>query len=91
MAVMTIRNVPDEVHERLRLRAARAGTSMEAEVRSILLQASLQRPKRVSSQNLQAWVGKLYATKQPLGVVDDLLAERKREARRETGSKRARK
>ena len=36
MAVLTIRNVPDEVHRALRLRAAQQGRSTEAEVREIL-------------------------------------------------------
>lgn len=36
MAVLTIRNLPDEVHRALRMRAARHGRSTEAEVRSIL-------------------------------------------------------
>ena len=36
MAMLTVRNLPDEVHRALRLRAARHGHSMEAEVRAIL-------------------------------------------------------
>lgn len=36
MAVLTIRNLPDEIHRALRLRAAQHGRSMEAEVRTIL-------------------------------------------------------
>ena len=36
MAVLNIRNLPDDVHARLRLRAAKAGHSMEAEAREIL-------------------------------------------------------
>ncbi len=36
MAVLTIRNVPDEVHRALRTRAAQHGRSTEAEVRDIL-------------------------------------------------------
>jgi plasmid stability protein len=39
MAVLTVRNVPDEVHRALRLRAAEHGRSIEAEVREILAQA----------------------------------------------------
>lgn len=33
MAVLTVRNVPDEVHRALRLLAAQHGRSTEAEVR----------------------------------------------------------
>lgn len=36
MAMLTVRNLPDEVHRALRVRAARHGHSMEAEVRQIL-------------------------------------------------------
>lgn len=36
MAMLTVRNLPDEVHRALRARAARRGHSMEAEVREIL-------------------------------------------------------
>ena len=39
MATLTIRNVDVGVKERLRVRAARHGRSMEAEVRSILSEA----------------------------------------------------
>jgi len=36
VAVLTVRNLPDDVHRSLRVRAARNGRSTEAEVRSIL-------------------------------------------------------
>ena len=36
MAVITVRNLPDEVHRALRVRAALRGHSTEAEVRAIL-------------------------------------------------------
>ncbi|BBU27161.1 hypothetical protein BTHE68_08950 [Burkholderia sp. THE68] len=36
MAMLTVRNLPDEVHRALRLRAAEHGRSTEAEVRDIL-------------------------------------------------------
>jgi len=39
MASMTIRNIDDDLKERLRVRAARQGHSMEAEARRILQQA----------------------------------------------------
>lgn len=40
MAMLTVRNLPDEVHRTLRLRAAQHGHSMEAEVRQILAAAT---------------------------------------------------
>jgi plasmid stability protein len=39
MAMLTVRNLPEEVHRALRVRAARHGRSTEAEVRAILEQA----------------------------------------------------
>ena len=43
MAAVTVRNLPDETHRALRLRAARHGRSTEAEIRAILEDAV--RPK----------------------------------------------
>lgn len=39
MPILTVRNVPEEVHRALRLRAAEHGRSTEAEVRDILERA----------------------------------------------------
>jgi plasmid stability protein len=39
MAMLTVRDLPDEVHRALRVRAAQRGHSMEAEVREILATA----------------------------------------------------
>lgn len=39
MAMLTVRNLPDDVHRALRVRAAQHGHSTEAEVRAILLDA----------------------------------------------------
>ncbi len=40
MAMLTVRNIPEEVHRALRVRAAQHGHSMEAEVRGILESAT---------------------------------------------------
>jgi plasmid stability protein len=50
MANMTVRNVEDETKQRLRLRAARHGNSLEAELRLILRDAALERdvPRRTN-------------------------------------------
>ena len=40
MAMLTIRNLPDDVHRALRVRAAMHGKSTEAEVREILAMRS---------------------------------------------------
>ncbi|MDO9313601.1 MAG: Arc family DNA-binding protein [Burkholderiaceae bacterium] len=39
MATLTVRNLPDEVHRAIRVRAAQHGRSTEAEIRDILAQS----------------------------------------------------
>lgn len=57
MAILTVRNIPDEVHRALRVRAALHGHSMEAEVRGIL--ASVVSPEgRLKLGSLLADVGR---------------------------------
>ena len=83
MATLTIRNLPDDVHARLRVRAAKAGRSMEAEARSIIESAvGLDEPK-ASPEDLQRLVDELFGGNKSTGVVDALIAERRREAARE--------
>ncbi|HEV2374711.1 MAG TPA: Arc family DNA-binding protein [Streptosporangiaceae bacterium] len=43
MAALSIRNLDDRVKEKLRVRAARHGRSMEAEIRAILTDAVTER------------------------------------------------
>jgi antitoxin FitA len=68
MATLTIRNVDAGVKERLRVRAARHGRSMEAEVRSILSEAVAADRDR-PEPNLAEAIRRRFA---PLGGVDDL-------------------
>lgn len=57
MAMLTVRNLPDEVHRALRVRAAQHGQSMEAEMREIL--ESAIRPKgRLKLGSLLANIGR---------------------------------
>lgn len=56
MAMLTVRNLPDEVHRALRIRAAMHGHSTEAEVRSILEQA-VNPESRVKLGSLLAAIG----------------------------------
>jgi plasmid stability protein len=57
MSMLTVRNVPEEVHRALRVRAAQHGQSMEAEVRDIL--QSVVRPEgRVRLGSLLADIGR---------------------------------
>lgn len=87
MAVLTIRNLPDQVRDRLRMRAAAAGMSMEAQARAILAEASLERAKTETPANLQKWVDGLYADDKPTSVVDELLAARRNEVRAERSAR----
>ena len=56
MAMLTVRNIPEEVHRALRARAARHGRSTEAEVREIL-QAAVKPEGRVKLGSLLADIG----------------------------------
>ena len=68
MSSITVRNIPEETHRALRVRAAMAGRSTEAEVRAILESAT--RPDdRVKLGSLLAEIGQLAG-----GV--DLMIER---------------
>jgi plasmid stability protein len=84
MATLNIRRLPEDVHAKLRVRAAKAGRSMEAEARMILADAVQEKPpKPVDLAGLRAFMLRLYGGKLPTGVVDDFIDERRREARRE--------
>ncbi len=80
MPVLNIRNLPAEVHTRLRMRAAEAGRSMEAEARAILADACMTAPAPRPAGELADWVDQLYGRRKPADVVDRLIAERRREA-----------
>jgi plasmid stability protein len=56
MSSITIRNLPEETHRALRLRASLAGRSTEAEVRAILEQAA-RPPGRIQLGSLLAEIG----------------------------------
>jgi antitoxin FitA len=56
MSSITVRNLPEETHRALRVRAAMAGRSTEAEVRAIL--ESIARPEgRIKLGSLLAEIG----------------------------------
>lgn len=68
MGSITIRNLDPAVKERLRVRAAEHGHSMEAEARRIL-QTALSRSPRPLAPNLYERIRARFA---PLGGADDL-------------------
>jgi antitoxin FitA len=89
MATLTIRNLPDEVRDKLRVRAARKGRSMEAEARQVIAEAmgkagpqDLQAEWRASIQEAQEAFAPYRNPK--VSAVDELIAERRLEAWRET-------
>jgi plasmid stability protein len=69
MATLTIRNVDSELKRRLRLRAARRGRSMEAELRHILKDALLAGEDEEQPDLAEA-IRRRFS---PLGGVDDLV------------------
>jgi plasmid stability protein len=68
MPTLTIRNVDPELREQLRVRAARHGRSMEAELREILKEA-LGAEKRRPEPNLAEAIRRRFL---PLGGVDEI-------------------
>jgi antitoxin FitA len=58
MAVLSVRNLPDEVHRALRLRAADHGRSTEAEVR-IILEEAVRPEGRLKFGSLLADIGRM--------------------------------
>jgi plasmid stability protein len=66
MAMLTIRNLDPAIKERLRVRAAQHGQSMEAEARGIL-QTVLRAPERLPERNLYERVRARFA---PIGGID---------------------
>jgi len=81
MATLTIRNLPEPVHDALRRRAAGNRRSMEAEARAVLAQtlAPDDRPpldparlRRLQDRAIEAFGGEAAKA----GAVDQFLAER---------------
>ena len=66
MATLTIRNIEPSIKERLRVRAAQNGRSMEAELRAIVTDA-IEAPTRPPEMNLY---DRIRARFEPLGGVE---------------------
>lgn len=67
MATLTVRNLPEEVHRALRIRAAAHGRSTEAEVREIIA-ATVAPPGRLRMGEALAALGR------EIGLEDDDLS-----------------
>ncbi len=72
MASITVRNVPDEVHRAIRVRAAQHGRSAEAEIREIL-ESAVKPQGRVKLGSLLAEIGrKTRLTDDELDIFDSV-------------------
>ncbi len=73
MSMLTVRNLPDEVHRALKVRASRHGRSTEAEVRHIL-EAAVKPKERLLLGDALAALGR--SAKLTQADVDALTAHR---------------
>ncbi len=71
MPNLTVRNLPDETHRALRVRAARHGRSTEAEVRAII-EETVRPPQRLKIGT------EIHRISQEIGGMDDLEISRSR-------------
>ncbi len=78
MATLTIRNLPNEVYQRLRIRAAENKRSMEAEVRELVSKALTPKvPIAETLQRIDAMMAELPKNSRDKFSVDSFLADRR--------------
>ncbi len=73
MAQLVVRNLPDDVKERLKRRAKQHGRSLEAEVRDILAQAP--ESDRMATAQHSSWVPDLAERMREIGVTKEDIDE----------------
>ncbi len=72
MPSVTIRNVPDEIHRAIRVRAAQHGRSIEAEMRDIL-ESAVKPQGRVKLGSMLAEIGRtMQLTEQEFAMFDNV-------------------
>jgi plasmid stability protein len=72
MRSVTVRNLPDEIHRALRVRAAHHGRSTEAEIRNIL-ETAVRPPERVKLGSLLSRIGReVGLTKEDCAAFDQV-------------------
>lgn len=76
MATVNVRNLPEEVHKALRVRAAEQGTSMEALVREILTREVARSRPAITPEEMRRRVRARFGGTMPTGVVDEFLREK---------------
>lgn len=69
MAMLTVRNLPDDVHRALRVRAAQHGRSTEAEVREILAAAVKPESRVLMGDALAALGRKIGLTNDDVEII----------------------
>jgi plasmid stability protein len=72
MAMLTVRNLPDEVHRALRVRAAQHGHSTEAEVREILATAVKPETRVRLGEALAALGRKIGLTNEDVEILEQM-------------------
>jgi plasmid stability protein len=82
MATLTIRNLPDAVRDKLRIRAAENRRSMEAEARDLLTSAVSARPSSMATDDVAKRVKAVQDALKPylpegVSLVDEFLAGRR--------------
>jgi plasmid stability protein len=90
MANLSIRNLDDDVHAALRLEAAKAGVSVEEQARRALRASVQPAPKIVSPEERAKIISDMQARLRAAvgddrSIVDEFIAEKREEARREYG------
>lgn len=89
MKTLTIRNVPDSVHARLRKAAAEQGISMEEEARRRLARNEVRRVlRRVDAATFEDTLARLrahFVGLEDRALVDEFLSEKRARARKELG------
>lgn len=72
MPSITVRNVPDEVHRAIRVRAAQHGHSAEAEIRDIL-ESAVKPQGRIKLGSLLAEIGrKIKLTDEEFAILENV-------------------
>jgi plasmid stability protein len=93
MPTLTIRNLPEDQHAALRVRAAKAGRSMEEEVRVLIAEALAEAPPTLTPEQVradvearvakaQAMVREMFGWEMPKNAVAEFLEERRAAAGR---------
>lgn len=72
MGMMTVRNIPDEVHNALKARAKRHNRSAEAEVRAILEEVTLPEKRLHMGDALAALGRKVGLTNEDFSIFDQV-------------------